>query len=517
MVRRLILAAGLAVFLAGCDDRAAATADRVNEQRTARYFAAVDEKPVPRGIFLRQMPKGADLHNHLDGSVYTENLIAWAAEDGLCLDRAALALVLPPCDPANGRPKVAETTGDLVIWRDLLASLSMRDFIPNKDRAAYTHFFDTFAKFIPATFTRHAEMIAEVANRAAAQNIQYLELMWSPGMDVARTIAVEMAGDLSGDRDFDAMQRRFAPRIDALATETMAYTDRTEAKLRDLMKCGTAEAQAGCAVTVQFIGQVIRTFPTPQVFAQSQLAYALSDRDPRFVAVNLVAPEHDPITLRDYDTQMRQLGFLATRYPKAQLTLHAGELTLGLVPPEDLRFHIRSAVQIAGAKRIGHGMDIRYEDDAWGLMAEMAAKKILVEINLSSNEAILGVKDDEHPFTTYWRAGVPVALSTDDEGVSRNDLTHEFERAVASYHLTYAQLKILVRNSLEYAFLPGDSLWASSRPFRLAVDCSSATLGSDAPPVACKALLDRSERARQQWQLEARFARFEATKWPMRP
>ena len=84
---------------------------------------------------------------------------------------------------------------------------------------------------------------------------------------------------------------------------------------------------------------------------------------------------------------------------------------------------------MAGAERIGHGVDVMYEDDARELLKEMADKHVMVEINLSSNEGILGVEGDEHPFPVYRSAHVPVALSTDDEGVSRIDLTHEYVRA----------------------------------------------------------------------------------------
>ena len=90
----------------------------------------------------------------------------------------------------------------------------------------------------------------------------------------------------------------------------------------------------------------------------------------------------------------------------------------------------------------------------------MAAKKVLVEINLTSNE-VLGVSGKNHPFPIYREFGVPVALSTDDEGIERIDLTNEYVRAVESYDLSYADLKQLVRNSLEYSFLPGVSLWAA--------------------------------------------------------
>jgi len=250
------------------------------------------------------------------------------------------------------------------------------------------------------------------------------------------------------------------------------------------------------------------------VFAQSQFGYALVGADPRFVGVNLVAPEDDPVTLRDYDKQMRLLGYLGKRAPAVPLSLHAGEVTLGLVPTADLHFHIREAVEVAGARRIGHGVDVKYETDADGLLREMAAKKVLVEINLTSNDVILGVSGADHPFQTYRAAGVPLALSTDDEGVSRIDLTHEFERAVRTYPLSYADLKIMARNSLDYSFAGGETLWASNAPYRVAAVCVGVKLGEGAPPARCKALLEHSERARLEWALERSFAAFEATGWP---
>jgi len=53
---------------------------------------------------------------------------------------------------------------------------------------------------------------------------------------------------------------------------------------------------------------------------------------------------------------------------------------------------------------------------------------------------------------TYLKAGVPMALSTDDEGVSRIDLTHQYQRAVEEHHLMYTDLKTMARNSPEYSF-----------------------------------------------------------------
>jgi adenosine deaminase len=116
----------------------------------------------------------------------------------------------------------------------------------------------------------------------------------------------------------------------------------------------------------------------------------------------------------------------------------------------------------------------------------------------------------EHPFLEYRRAGVPVALSTDDEGVSRIDLTHEFVRAVTTYGLHYLDLKQMVRTSIEHSFLPGASIWNEPDIFTHAIAaCGSDSLGSDKPSADCASFLKSSEKAQQQWELERRFRSFE--------
>ena len=47
---------------------------------------------------------------------------------------------------------------------------------------------------------------------------------------------------------------------------------------------------------------------------------------------------------REFDLHMKMLDYLHGLYPKIHISLHAGELAMGLVPPEGLRFHIRESV-----------------------------------------------------------------------------------------------------------------------------------------------------------------------------
>jgi adenosine deaminase len=137
-----------------------------------------------------------------------------------------------------------------------------------------------------------------------------------------------------------------------------------------------------------------------------------------------------------------------------RVALHAGELALGLVPPEKLGSHVRQAIEIGGARRIGHGTDIMHDSDPAGLMRQMARERIAVEIGLSSSDLILGIRGARHPLRQYLRARVPVVIITDDEGVARSDLTNEYQRAVEEQGLTYGEIKEISRNSVEYSFLP---------------------------------------------------------------
>jgi adenosine deaminase len=117
-----------------------------------------------------------------------------------------------------------------------------------------------------------------------------------------------------------------------------------------------------------------------------------------------------------------------------------------------MRSHIRQSVEVAHASRIGHGVDVLQEDGADSLLREMASRKVLVEISLTSNDVILGVRGSAHPFATYLNHGVPLALATDDAGVSLTDWTHEFYRAVTEQHADYRTLKSMVRNSIAFSF-----------------------------------------------------------------
>jgi adenosine deaminase len=501
------------------------------EDRAMHAFDVAKGLGEPRlYAFLRDMPKGADLHMHLSGAIYAETFLKDAAADNLCVDPKALAFAKAPAKdmphncPADTVPASSIFTNQ-PLYDALIDSFSMRSFVPHAGVSGHDQFFATFDRFGGINKSHTGEWLDEVATRGAAQNEQYLEVMMTPSFfDLAPLwnklgwpatptgMPIDPQGDATGTSHAE---------LDALRTQLLAGGLRNEITLDEkelndalaarehIEHCGQPNPAPSCAVKIRVIYQVLRAFPPQQVFAQTLLAFEVASADPNVVGLNFVQPEDAYMAMSEYNRQMHMLDYLHSVYPNVHISLHAGELAPEMVPPDGLNFHIREAVELGHAERIGHGVDVLHENDPRALLRELADRHVMVEINLTSNDVILGIKDEEHPLTAYRAAHVPVALSTDDEGVSRIDLTHEYVAGAMQQGLGYLDLKKMARTSLEHSFLPGDSLWQQPDVFtQFKPACVPQAF---VPPSAnCSKLLQSSEKAAQQWELERRFAAFEA-------
>ncbi len=405
------------------------------EQRTIRAFNLAKQSPLQLNAFLVGMPKGADLHMHLSGAVYAETFIKNAAADLLCVNPTTLSFSknvgttrsLPPQPVCpEGEVRAESALKDQHLYGALVYSFSMRSFVPSSGISGHDQFFATFGRFGGIDKSHTGEWLDEVAMRAAAQNEQYLEVMDTPIFaDAAKlgysigwpTTAVDPStnrtGDATGTTREDLSHLRDKLLADGLRDE--AALDRKELDealdVRDKIEnCGQPNARSACSVKIRFLYQVLRAFPPQQVFAQTLLAFEVASQDPRVVGLNFVQPEDTYMAMSEYHRQMLMLDYLHSVYPTVHISLHAGEIAPGLVPPEGLRFHIREAVDLGHAERIGHGVDIMYENEPKALLKEMADRHIMVEINLTSNDVILGVSTNDHSLPAYRAAGVPVAL-----------------------------------------------------------------------------------------------------------
>jgi hypothetical protein len=477
-------------------------------ERTAKYFDSIRNSPPELLAFLLKMPKGADLHSHLSGTVYAESYIQWAADSGDCVNTATFFASLPPC--AAGQVPIANALTNAVLYRQIVDAWSMRNW-QLSGQSGHDHFFDAFARFGVATYNQTGKMLSEAVARAARGGVLYVELMLTPDGTATGVFSNEVGNKVGWDGNFASTLNKLKSNgIDGAIPVAIKNLNDGEAEKDRILKCGTPAADPGCRVVIRYIAQVSRNSGLGPVFAQMVTGLALAnDPKSKIVALNLVQGEDGLPSMQNFSLHMQMLKFLRPMYPQARVSLHAGELALGAVPPDGLTFHIRESVMTARAERIGHGVDIMHETEPFELLKEMARRHVMVEICLSSNDTILGVTGREHPLAIYLKHGVPVALATDDEGVSRSEISREYLRAAEDQGMNYPQLKTMARNSLQYAFISGASLWSDSDRFIPVSQCAADLRALKLSSGGCRQFVANSEKAKLQWQLEEQLGEFE--------
>ena len=444
-----------------------ATADTAqqNRQATSNYYSKLvkQQRLSELTMLMTMLPKGGDIHHHYSGSIYAEHYLDWVAQQGYCIYRESDAQQKQEKFRIETRPqfindanksciKVDAVRLDNSFYRALLATWSMLDYQHQlaTPAAPDQHFFNTFGYFAPISKFNTNLGLKLLKERAKAENQQYLETMLkgAPSTDHPQFSASIDA--LTQDASATSMHAAFKEFADFLAQDAT-----TQKKIADyveeISKDVTGIDDNDFQIKVQTYAS--RNSTPSKVFSSLFAAFSASQDHPLIVGVNILGPENGIVALRDYALHMQMFAYLKQRFPRVRLAMHAGELTLGLVPPEQLQNHIHSAVTIAGAARIGHGVDIMHEAKADQLLATMKERNVAVEINLSSNDIILGVKGQAHPVLVYMRNGVPMVISSDDMGVSRNNLSHEYQLFASRYQPSYDTLKKTVYNSIRYSFL----------------------------------------------------------------
>jgi adenosine deaminase len=455
-----------------------------NEAATARYFAQLlagrDAQQSALTMFFSQMPKGGDLHHHYSGALYAEQYVDFLDKQGMCVNKVTYRIETDKkiIEAERALPSAqrnclssGELYADDQTYREVLQRWSSKDFNnhgaiqPPPDR----QFFQTFGFFGPVSNANFADGLQTLKQRAIAENVSYIETMFK-------------LAPYKGDKEFDSAAWAAAAddaAFDALMRKQQAALEQDAAFNGSIREYVTRIESAAAGIddanfTMRYQAYVLRLLGPSQVFSSMVAGFKAVSQSELIVGVNIVGQESQMVSMRDYALHMKMFRYLKRQYPAVKVALHAGELALGDVPPEGLKFHIDQAVNIAMADRIGHGIDLAYEKNVVSLLKKMKAAKVPVEINLTSNGFISGVSGENHPVTLYRKFGVPFVISTDDAGVTRHDLSHEYMLYASRYRPDYAEVKRLSYASIEYAFLPA------------------------------------AQRARLTAQLDQRFARFEA-------
>ncbi len=411
------------------------------------YFSTIKQDPNALYAFFNAMPKGGELHYHLAGGAYPEVMLDLAAAQPYCLNDSNMTVT------RNKQCTAAALSTNDALYERYVQAWSLKNFAATNETAE-EHFFASFYKFKPVVSNNEAALLADVLKRADAQNEQYMEILVTPDNAQSASFAPIIKGKKTNQEKLAALEKSKAFNDNIQYTLTQGRNSLAQSRV--LLGCDKNPKAEGCGVTVRFQYYILRQLPSDAFFAMAVNAFSVAQGSPDFVGINLVQQEDVPSALKPYKKQMQVLDFLHQRYPSVHISLHAGELSPTAVAPENLRFHIHDAITLGHAERIGHGVDIAYEDNAEALVQMMAQKRIAVEVNLTSNDWLLNVKGAAHPLQYYLAHQVPVVLSTDDEGLLRTNLTQEYVRATLEQQLEYQQLKTITQNAIQYSFLPLD-------------------------------------------------------------
>lgn len=357
----------------------------------------------------------------------------------------------------------------------LIDKWSIRNFQPYKyPLGPDEYFFGTFGLLSALTsdIDDLAYLMHELKVRAMRENVQYLEIIGtSPSVpedfflgdkykeynnDLKKYAKADNYSEMASLlREIHTIYAKSSD-VDTCVNDYLSSIYSLEEKSNEFsnyFKCDVKD------IVCRYQGYASRGGEPVKVFAQLYIVQKACEKDEGklLTGCNLVAAENGEKSMLYFKLQMIMFSTLNGKSGSTlNIALHAGELTLGLVRPEHLTYHIERSIRSARPRRIGHGVDIPFESSYEWIMKMMKNGPIPVEINLTSNEFILGVKGSEHPIMLYHNAGVPIIISTDDPGILRTSLTEQYALAVLRYGFSYSEIKQFVTNSILYGFLITD-------------------------------------------------------------
>ena len=280
---------------------------------------------------------------------------------------------------------------------------------------------DTPETLVAALSTKNAHNLEEYL-----RNYAYTLAVMQTAAALER-IAYEFVVDVAAE-NVRYVEVRYSP---LLHRPALTLAQAIEAPLRGVKR---AEAETGTRAGLIVCG--IRTLPPADSL---ELARAAADyRGAGVVAYDLAGAE------AGYPARDHAAAFQYAAAHGLACTCHAGEAA----GPDS----IHEALHVCGATRIGHGTRLG-EDDA--LVAEVVERGVPLEMALTSNvhtHAVTSVA--AHPFRRYLERGVRVSLNTDGRLMDGITLTDEYQLAHTALGLTPDQLKQVVLNACEAAFLP---------------------------------------------------------------
>lgn len=421
------------------------------------YFEQIRFDQPLLTAFLTSMPKGADLHHHYSGSVYGETYWEILSDSNGWINMVSLDIDTPNAvheAPWKHFMELRREKWFDSLKQEFLRKVSIKDYNPSTPPPDQ-QFSTTFEKMASVASFGMQRGLLELKQRAVSENVQYIEtILWQTDTAISPPAGTNWEKSLTAASLKDSLT--VFDTLNKIHTALISDGVVSAAKnfCRKLDEVHYRANIDDSSFMIRYLLYVTRSASALSVYRRLLIAFQAASLDTLVVGVHLGGAEEGEVFPRDYSLNILMVAHLSRLYPNVKYTIHAGDLAIGMVRPELLRSQITQAVMIAGAKRLGHGVDIAYESNWKDVLDSMSKQKIPIEVNLSSNEFILEIKNEQHPILLYHTHKVPIVIGTDIAGVLRTDLTQQYVLLATRYPtLHYADIKQIVKNSISYSFI----------------------------------------------------------------
>lgn len=260
---------------------------------------------------------------------------------------------------------------------------------------------------------------------------QYLEKFHLPNKlmqskDNLKRIAFELMED-GARENIKYMEIRFAPILHI--NNGLSLEDVIEAVIDGIKK-----AEDIYDIKGNVIISCMRNFDMEHVYASIKAGEKFIKKG--VVGIDLAATEKEDFAY-DYIEAIKEAKRCGFR-----ITIHAGETGFGK--------NVGQAVKLLEAERIGHGIYIYNDEEAYKIVKE---KGTVLEVCPKSNIDTKAINEyREHPLYNYYKDDIKITLNTDNRTVSNINLSDEIDSVMNAFNLSLEDYKKIYINSVDAAF-----------------------------------------------------------------
>ena len=234
----------------------------ISQASVSSHLDQIKQDPKALYLFLKNMPKGGELHYHLAGGPYAETMLKLAVAGDYCINISNFKISnsSQSCEGVN----IKELLNQPELYQQVIRSWSLKDFIPVTE-SNHDHFFNSFIKFLPLVFDYRAALLANVMQRAAAQQEQYLEIMdiTDNGKSINFASLLKNSSSYSQKRNLLLANHQFVANINY----TIENSEQAIKRAKQLLNCHHTPQPSPCGVKIKLLYYVLREQPENQFFA----------------------------------------------------------------------------------------------------------------------------------------------------------------------------------------------------------------------------------------------------------